>query len=154
VSPPEEEPAGSIRPRTALIAYTSAALLTLVPIAAYQAGLVKHLADPPGKIFDSDRVAGSPQAHPLGVPDSYLGIASYSVTFGLALLARNSPNARKLLAIKLLMDGTAAGVNVVRQVVTFRRLGSWCSATAICTGAMVFAGRALTCERSSVGAKL
>jgi uncharacterized membrane protein len=129
--------------RFGLIIATSAALLTLVPVAASQMGLLDHLPDPPSTIFDSDSITRSSLAHPLGIPDSLLGMASYSATLGLILLARERSLARKLLAAKLIADGVAAGVNTTRQIVSFRKLCSWCTATAICTAAMILAGRKL-----------
>jgi uncharacterized membrane protein len=129
--------------RFGLIIATSAALLTLVPVAASQMGLLDHLPDPPSTIFNSDRITRSSLAHPLGIPDSLLGMASYSATLGLILLARERSLARKLLAAKLIADGVAAGVNTTRQIVSFRKLCSWCTATAICTAVMILAGRKL-----------
>jgi uncharacterized membrane protein len=128
---------------------TSAALVTLVPIAASQLGLLSHLPDPPSRIFDSDRIANSPLAHPWGIPDRLLGMASYSATLGLIWLARERPLARKLLAIKLIADGVAAGVNTTRQITSFRKLCSWCMVTTICTTAMVVAGRKIIASELS-----
>jgi uncharacterized membrane protein len=126
-----------------LLLPTSLALLTLVPIAAYQLGVLDHLPDPPGNIFASDKIAGSSAAHPLGIPDSLLGLASYTVTLSLILLAKKRPGLGKLLAAKLAADGSAAAFNLGRQVISFRKLCSWCTGTAVCTGAMVYAGRYL-----------
>lgn len=139
---PEESVHGG-RLNAPLIAATSAALLTLLPIAAHQLGLLDHLPDPPSWIFDSDRITDSASAHPLGIPDSLLGLGSYGLTLTLALLAHRNERAKKLLGVKLIADGSIAGFNVVKQVVSFRRLCSWCTGTALCTAAMVFAGRSL-----------
>ena len=59
-----------------------------------------------------------------------------------------NPKTRKLLAIKLLADGSLAAFNVLRQVVSFRKLCSWCTATAVCTAAMVIAGRKVIAEEA------
>ena len=126
---------------TVLILAAAAALVTLLPVAAHQLGALDHLPDPPSAIFASDKITSSSMAHPLGIPDSLLGIASYGATLGLALLARKHPHARRLLTLKLAADGSLATFNLIRQVVTFRKLCSWCTATGICTAAMVFAGR-------------
>ena len=125
----------------ALIATTSAAILTLIPVAAHQLGALSHLPDPPYPIFASDEITGSKAAHPFGIPDSLPGLASYSTTLTLALLAEDHPSARKLLKAKLLADGTLATFNLIRQVVVFRKLCSWCTATALCTYAMLYAAR-------------
>jgi uncharacterized membrane protein len=128
------------RPDTLLVTATSAALVTLLPVAAHQLGYLAHLPDPPGKLFASDRITESKAAHPLGIPDSLLGLGSYGVTFSLILLARSQPKVRKFLALKLVGDGAVA---VVRQVATFGQLCSWCTGTALCTAVMAVAGRRL-----------
>ncbi|MGB9029433.1 MAG: vitamin K epoxide reductase family protein [Acidobacteriaceae bacterium] len=128
-------------PHTLLAAATCAAIATLIPVAAHQLGAIDHLPDPPGSFFASDRITESSAAHPLGVPDALPGLGSYAVTLALATTAPNSPRARRLLAFKLPLDGALAGFNLARQVVSFRKICSWCTATALCTALMVFAGR-------------
>jgi uncharacterized membrane protein len=83
----------------------------------------------------------SKAAHPFGVPDGLLGVASYGATMALLLAARGQPKVRPLLAVKLAGDAGFAGFNVVRQIVQFRRVCSWCMLTALATGVMVYAGR-------------
>lgn len=137
------------QPTPGLIIATSAAILTLIPVAAHQLGYLDHLPDPPGKIFASDRITESTAAHPLGIPDSLPGLASYGMTLSLAILARNNGKARKLLAIKLAADGSLAAFNVVRQIVSFGRICSWCTGTALCTAAMLITGKNLITQEAS-----
>ena len=66
-----------------LVAATSVALLTLVPLVAHQLGLLGHLPDPPWRVFASDHITESRAAHPFGIPDSLLGVGSYSLTLNL-----------------------------------------------------------------------
>ena len=132
-----------------LVAATSACLLTLVPVAAHQLGVLGHLPDPPGAVFASDEITDSKTAHPFGVPDSLPGLASYATTLTLILMSRSNYRMRRLLALKLVGDGAVAGFNVVRQVVTFGKICSWCTGTAICTAAMVFAGRKIICSEAT-----
>jgi uncharacterized membrane protein len=122
----------------ALIVFTSAALLTLLPVAAHQLGILPHLPDPPGKMFESDAITESAMAHPLEIPDGLLGIGSYTATLALALSARSCSQACRLLPLKLAADGALAGFNTVRQALKFRKLCSWCIGTAVCTAAMLF----------------
>jgi len=122
------------------ITAASVAIATLVPIALYQCHAIDHLPDPPGPYFDSDRITASKSAHPLGVPDGLLGLVIYGATLALALAARGSRTGRTLLRAKLLADGGMAAVNVTRQVVSFRKLCSWCTATALATAVLVVAG--------------
>jgi uncharacterized membrane protein len=125
---------------TTTVSATCIALATLIPVAFYQCHALDHLPDPPGAWFDSDRITKAKSAHPFGIPDSLLGIASYGATLALILCAKESKMARTMLRAKLLGDGSIAAINVTRQVVSFRRLCSWCTGTAIATAAMIVAG--------------
>lgn len=118
----------------------SLALGTLLPVALYQTRAICRLPDPPSELFDSPTIVSSRAAHPLGVPDGLLGLASYSATLALLLTANTSKPARRLLGLKLAADAGAAAFNVVRQVVRFRKLCSWCTGTALATGVMVYGG--------------
>ena len=93
-------------------------------------------------------------AHPLGVPDALLGVASYGTTLALMMMARRSETAKRVLGAKLVLDGAAAGFNAVRQVTSFGRLCSWCTGTAMATAVMVYAGRGAIAEtaRAAVSA--
>jgi uncharacterized membrane protein len=127
-------------PRATALSAAGAAVATLVPIALYQLHVTGSLPDPPGSCFDSERITMSKTAHPLGVPDSLLGLGSYGATWTLLLVSGRAPWARKLLIGKLVLDGGMAGFNVVRQVVSFRKLCSWCTGTALATAVLVPAG--------------
>lgn len=118
-----------------------AALGTLVPVALYQTGILPRLPDPPLRIFDSERITMSGSAHPLGIPDGLLGLASFGMTLVLAFLARRHKTARQLLGTKLTLDASAAAFNTGRQVVCFGKLCSWCTGTAMATGMMAYGGR-------------
>ncbi len=137
-------------PNTAMFVACGAALATLLPVVLHQTGVLEHLPDPPGKVFDSDGITESKAAHPLGFPDGLLGIASYGSTLALMVAARENKTARKLLATKLVLDGSVASINVVRQVVQFRKVCSWCTGTALATAAMLFAARTLLRDAASV----
>lgn len=125
----------------AATACCAVAIACLIPVAARQLGLVDSLPDPPGEIWDSDGITGSAHAHPLGIPDGLLGLGSYGTTLTLLLAARSSGAARRMLPWKLAADGALAGFNAVVQVVTFRKLCSWCMGTAAATAGMVFFAR-------------
>ena len=130
------------------------ALATLVPVALYQTGLVGSLPDPPSAVFDSERITMSKTAHPLGIPDALLGLGSFGATLALALLAKRSPLAGKALGAKLTLDASAAAFNAGRQIIEFRRLCSWCTATAIAAGVMAYAGRSIMRETWTEGERL
>ena len=126
---------------TLLLTACSTAMITLVPVALYQAGAIRHLADPPSPIFNSERITRSKAAHPLGIPDAFLGLASFATTLTLILFARRHRVAKELLGAKLTLDASAAAFNAGRQVVGFKQLCSWCTGTAIAAGVMAYAGR-------------
>jgi uncharacterized membrane protein len=136
----------------ALIAATSAALASLVPVALYQFGAIPRLPDPPGRIFDSERITRSRSAHILGLPDSVAGLASYGITLGLIVAARRRPRLQPLLAAKLAGDGGIAAVKAATQMIQFGRLCSWCLLTTASTAAMVYAGRHLLARSASCAA--
>jgi uncharacterized membrane protein len=117
------------------------ALGTLVPVALYQSGILPRLPDPPLRVFDSQRITTSGAAHPFGIPDGWLGLGSFGATLMLAILARRHPTAKKLLGAKLTLDASAAAFNATRQVVSFGKLCSWCTGTALAAGVMTYGGR-------------
>lgn len=53
-------------------------LLDFVPISLYQLGLIRHLPDLPGKIFDSDYVNASKEAQIAGLPDGPVSLMMYA----------------------------------------------------------------------------
>jgi uncharacterized membrane protein len=124
-----------------LIGACCAALATLVPVALYQTGVLPRLPDPPSSVFDSERITTSKAAHPLGIPDGILGLASFGTTLALTLLSRRNRVAKNLLGAKLTLDASAAVFNASRQVVSFGKLCSWCTGTALAAGVMSYAGR-------------
>lgn len=117
------------------------ALATLVPVGLYQTGMIPRLPDPPMSLFESERIVMSNAAHPLGIPDALLGLASFGTTLTLAILARRHSRAKRLLGAKLILDAAAAAFNAGRQVLLFGKLCSWCTGTAISAGVMAYAGR-------------
>lgn len=141
--------AGLREPDRVMMVACGVAIAALVPVVLHQVGVLGHLPDPPGAVFDSDGITESKTAHPFGVPDGVLGLASYGVTMGLMVAGRRPGLARRLLGWKLGVDGGAASFNAVRQVVVFGRVCSWCMGTVVATGVMVWAGRGVV--RAEVG---
>ena len=124
-------------------------LATLVPVALKQTGFIDHLPDPPGRIFRSDRITESETAHPLGVPDSLLGLANFGTTLALILIGKRNRTARTLLGGKLAADAVFAAFNLVRQPVKFGKLCSWCTATAFAAITMSTAGKIIIVDAVS-----
>lgn len=70
-------------------------LLDFVPISLYQLGVIRHLPDLPGKIFDSDYVNASKEAQIAGLPDGPVSLLMYAanlVLVGGALKRKNKRN--------------------------------------------------------------
>ena len=132
---------GSLRDTKPMMGACCVALATLVPVALYQTGVVSQLPDPPGRIFDSEGITGSAEAHPFGIPDALLGLGSFGTTLALILFAERSRVAGKLLGAKLTLDLSMAAFNTARQVVEFGKLCSWCTGTALAACAMAYLGR-------------
>uniref|UniRef100_A0A7V4XRZ6 Vitamin K epoxide reductase family protein n=1 Tax=Acidobacterium capsulatum TaxID=33075 RepID=A0A7V4XRZ6_9BACT len=126
-------------PQWLMIASCVAAIGTLVPVALYQSGVIEHLPEPPGGRFDSDRLTMAKGSRPLGIPDSYLGLASYGTTLGLLLSPSRSPAMNVARHAKLGLDAAMAATKVAGQV-RKGRYCSWCLGTAAATAAMMWFG--------------
>ncbi len=137
---PQEKP-GPLKNEALMVASCVTTIATLVPVALFQTGVLDSLPDPPSRVFDSNWITQSKTAHPFGIPDALLGLASFSTTLTLILLARKSSKAKELLGVKLALDASAAAFNATRQIVKFGKLCSWCTGTALAAGVMAFAGR-------------
>lgn len=122
------------------------ALTTLAVIAAHQLGAVDHLPDPPAAIFASDLLTESKMAHPLGIPDATLGLASFGATLGLALLAGENAAARRLLAWKLLGDAAFSTIETAQGLRKYGKLCAWCLGTAVCVAGALVAGRGVIAD--------
>lgn len=149
--PPSNEASETLPNADVMIYACCVTLATLVPVTLFQIGAIGVLPDPPMPIFASEHITSSEAAHPLGIPDGILGLASFSATLGLILLAKHSRTSRLLLGGKLLLDGGMAAFNTGRQVMNFGKLCSWCMGTALAAGVMVYAGRDTIRAASSLG---
>lgn len=101
----------------------------LAVVAAYQLGAVAHLPDPPGGLFDSDRIVSAKQARIFGVPDALVGLASYATTFALAKAAARNAHSRVFcgsVGLKVWIDVSAGIFKAARQWPRFHALCSWC----------------------------
>lgn len=105
-------------------------------MALYQFGLVGHLPDPPGSIFDSDRVDASGEAYAVGrTPDATLALVSYGVTLALIGMggedrSRTHPWIAFVQALKVAADTASAAMLTVEQVSKHRAVCFWCLAGA------------------------
>ncbi|MGH9653415.1 MAG: vitamin K epoxide reductase family protein [Bryobacteraceae bacterium] len=93
-------------------------------VALFQIGVFKHLPGPPLPGFDPEQVHGSPEAYRyFGIPDAFLGMASYAVTACLAAMGAND-RARWIplaMASKTLLDSAMASKLLAEEAVTLRK---------------------------------
>lgn len=119
------------------------ATASMIAVALYQYGLVKHLPDPPGRFFDSDRVDAAGEAYHYGhTPDTALAIASYGLTLGLigmgaADRAQRHPWMPLLQAAKVAADAASAGWLTAEQLSKHRAVCWYCLVASAATAAAV-----------------
>ncbi len=119
-----------------VMAVSALAMLGLGIVTLRQLGVIKHLPDPPGSLFDSNRIVMSRQARKLaGIPDGILGLGSYGATLGLAVwdFRRPSRGSCLTLAAKIVFDVSQALSRSVRQWPEFGCLCSWCLLPVSCS---------------------
>lgn len=114
---------------TAASALTAAGALAAVGL--YQIGLLRHVPDPPLRIFTSDDVDASGEAYVVGhAPDAILATASAAMTAALAVTggAGSSRRAWLRMATALATSDAAGGLILfAEQLQVHRRLCSWCT---------------------------
>lgn len=71
-------------------------IIDFIPITLYQLGVIKHLPEPPGKIFDSDKVNASKEAQIAGLPDGGVSMLMYAANVVLTGAALRRTGNQKL----------------------------------------------------------
>lgn len=100
------------RRRGWLMAIAGFAAVDAVVVALRQTGLVRRLPEPPGGIWDTNRVVTSPVAYALGVPDAPVATVTYLALIAFAArLGSRSARRRPWSALGLAAgaSGAAAG---------------------------------------------
>ncbi|MCO5168752.1 MAG: hypothetical protein M9894_20625 [Planctomycetes bacterium] len=97
------------RRRIALLAALGLADFALISL--YQTGVIRHLPDLPGRLFDSDQVNASHKAYAWGLPDGTTGAMLYALTLMLATAGGTRATGRPPF-LSLVMGGVV-GVGVV-----------------------------------------
>jgi len=117
-----------MRRRRAIIVLSLCSSAVTALIAMRQTGVLRHLPDPPGKLWDTDYVNTSEVGYPFGVPDATIGLASIAANVPLAAIggeerAETMPALPLLAAGKSLIEaGTALWFNSEMP----RKLKKWC----------------------------
>ncbi len=112
----------SLQRRRKIALLSAIGLVDFSMISLYQVGVIKHMPDPPGKIFDSDKANGSHKAYAAGVPDGPITL----VAFGMNILLASAGGSRKSgrhpifdVLLGALVTGTALGsINYMYNMIT------------------------------------
>jgi uncharacterized membrane protein len=99
-----------LRHRRRLATLAAVGAVDFAIISLYQLGVIRHLPDPPGRIFDSDKVNASTSAYRFGLPDGPLGLASYAAILVLAGAGGAENTGRRPIFDALLAAAVGAGV--------------------------------------------
>lgn len=99
----------SLRRRRAIGTLAAIGLADFAIISLYQIGVIRHLPDPPGKIFASDKVNGSHKAYAMGLPDGTTGAGLYALLLMLASAGGSERSGRPPVFDLLLGGAVAAG---------------------------------------------
>ena len=99
----------SLRRRRWISLLSALGAIDFAIISLYQLGVIRHLPDPPGRIFDSDRVNASRKAYALGVPDGTIGLGLYALTLIFAGAGGDVRGDRPRFLSLLLGGAVAAG---------------------------------------------
>jgi uncharacterized membrane protein len=106
------------------------AIADFTVIALYQTGVIRHLPDPPWRVFDSDAISGSREAYPLGVPDAALALVYHGVVWTLAGAggsARSGRSPRLDVALgAAACAGAAAALAYLVEMTRMRRVCVYC----------------------------
>jgi uncharacterized membrane protein len=82
-------------------------ILDFIPISLFQTGVISHMPDLPGKIFDSDYVNSSKEAQVLGLPDGPVSLMMYAANLVLVAGALKEKKRRNIF--DYLIAGNALG---------------------------------------------
>ncbi len=106
-------------------------------VSAYQTGLIRHLPDPPLRIFDADKVDASAYAYKrLGTPDGVMMLTNYGITMWLAAAGGQTRSERHPLlsvamGLKVLGDAGTALQLAREEWQENRRLCAYCQAATL-----------------------
>lgn len=111
-------------------------------ISLYQLGAIRHLPDPPGKLFDSDRVIASEEGYRFGVPDGPVALTLHALTLILASAGGSRRSGRpRILDVMLggvvLAGAVGAAAYLANMIRVQKRACAYCLAGAAINFAMV-----------------
>lgn len=118
-----------MRLRRGIVGVSLIGIAAMGAVTLLQSGLVKHLPDPPGGNFHTDKVNSSHEAYRHGTPDAPLAIKSHSTNLLLATLggrdrARRTPWLPLLAAAIALPQAATAAQYLFHQMPKVDK--AWC----------------------------
>ena len=121
----------ALRSKRRIVALSALGLLDFSLISLYQTGVIKHLPDLPGDLFDSDFVNGSDEAYQLGAPDAPISAVIYGLTMVLATAGGTEKTGRHpafdlLLGATLLVNAGGAANYLVNMVTKQKKVCLYC----------------------------
>ncbi len=130
------------RRRRAVMALAIFAAADAIVVALRQTGVIRRLPEPPGRIWDTNRVVTAPVAYAVGVPDAPIATLAYLALVGFAArLGGRSPRRRPRSALGLAAGagGVAAGAAFYlwHMLAREKRLCPYCLGTAAASFAML-----------------
>lgn len=130
--------------RRGIVVTSIVAAICMMLVGIYQMGLIRHLPEPPFRLFNADKVDAAPEAYNrmyLPMPDAFLGLVSYAITAALATLGSADRFERwpwwgwvpLVMALKVFVDAVQAGKLSWEQWDLHRAFCFWCMVAAAAT---------------------
>jgi uncharacterized membrane protein len=96
-------------------------ILDFLVISLYQLGIIRHMPDIPGKIFDSNQANGSKDAYVMGVPDGPISLVLYALNIVLASAGGSRKSGRHpifdLLLAGAVLSSVIGGISYMYNMV-------------------------------------
>ena len=125
----------ALQRRRKIVGLSALGLLDFSIISLYQSGVIKHLPDLPGDLFDSDYVNGSDEAYQFGAPDAPISAVVYALNMVLATAGGTEKTGRRpifdlLLGASLAANAGGAATYLVNMITKQKKVCLYCAAGA------------------------
>lgn len=125
----------TLRRRRRVVALSALGLLDFSIISLYQSGVIQHLPDLPGELFDSDYVNASDEAYQFGAPDAPISAVIYGLNMVLATAGGTEQTGRPpvfdvLLGASLVANAGGAASYLYNMITKQKKVCLYCVAGA------------------------
>ena len=125
----------TLRRKRKIVALSALGLLDFSLISLYQSGVIRHMPDLPGSLFDSDYVNGSDEAYQMGAPDAPISAMVYGLNMVLATAGGNEKTGRHpvfdlLLGASLVANAGGGALYLFNMVTKQKKACLYCVAGA------------------------